>query len=80
MNDTIYCIFTRVESRRQGYAAVAVAIPRDHPQRCAPLSREVRCCGPIEAARTAATMARQLAEELDRRGLRWATADDSIPA
>jgi hypothetical protein len=71
MGDTIYRIFTRVEKRPQGYTAVAVAIPSNHPLRCAPPSRVARCCGPREAERTADAIARELARELDQRGLAW---------
>jgi hypothetical protein len=72
MSDTIYRIFTRVEKRAEGFMAVAVAIPNAQPLRCAPASRETRCCGPREAARMAATIARELARELDHRGLKCA--------
>ena len=71
MTDTIYRIFTRVEKRREGYTAVAVAIPSGQPLRCAPPSREARCCGPLEAERMAAAIARDLAADLDHRGLKW---------
>jgi hypothetical protein len=71
MSETIYRIFTRVEKRAEGYTAVAVAIPGNQPLRCAPASREARCCGPREAERTARAIARQLADELDHRGLPW---------
>ena len=71
MSETVYRIFTRVEKRAGGYTAVAVAIPNNQPLRCAPSSREARCCGPREAERTAHAIARQLAEELDHRGLAW---------
>ena len=72
MTETVYRIFTRVEKRTEGYTAVAVAIPSGQPLRCAPSSREARCCGPREAARMADAIARELAVELDHRGLKWA--------
>lgn len=70
MESTIYRIFTRVEQGDGGYRAVAVAIPENRPLRCAPERRVRPCIASEEARRLLGPMARQLAADLGRRGLR----------